>query len=88
MIDNINKEAIEEWFAYESLEEDELLSIQYINCTVQKPFGPYSIGDKLSLICVDYLNGSIDVFSHDYDEDKITQTFSATLTFNIVGIDE
>lgn len=87
MIDDIHKEVIEEWFAYESLEEDEILSINYYDCVIQKQFGPYSIGDTVKLISVDYMSGLMLIYNQ-YCYELKNPDFSAKLTFNIVGIEE
>jgi len=48
-------------FSWKEWDHVDLLTLRFLDCTVVKAFGPFSVGDKLSEVIIDFDTGHIDV---------------------------
>ncbi len=52
-----------QFFTFKGWDQHDAMLFGFSNCTVVAPFGPYKAGDTLSLVCVDYGKGTIEVWA-------------------------
>ena len=59
-----------EWFDWEEWEQVDNFILQFLNCTIKKPFGPYNVGDKVAVICIAFDSGVIECYNNTENSEE------------------
>jgi len=68
-----------QYFDWEGWDQQDAIAFSFYNCTVTKAFGPFSVGDKISDIFVDYEKGVLEAYAPDGEK----VLFTGRLTMSI-----